>query len=249
MTIKLLKSSELLEKIGKVGTLVKDFQSAFNAGGLVHETACECLLHIYKHGDVMPAQRLYEACGGAVNRSLRTATDRKTLVKAEAVALWFLQMSGKQITVRKNPAGDFNWAMTDKWNRSEELWNKLLEAAEQTPIMEYAQEERQIIRPVYAGQVLNQIDNFIDRVTKSITEEQPNFQGDPEITMRILGQVSEYAHKLFDQEDARNLGMAKQGNVIPFKEKTAEGDKLIRNGEEVTEEEVVGQQEQRAAVG
>src|SRR3954470_6978643 len=90
MTIKLLKASELNEKIGRVGAMVKEFTNAFNAGGLIHETACECLLHINKHGDVTPAQKLYEACGGIVNRSLRSGTDRKTLVKAEAVAMWFL---------------------------------------------------------------------------------------------------------------------------------------------------------------
>jgi hypothetical protein len=248
MTIKLLKASELNDKIGRVAVLVKDFTNAFNAGGLIHETACECLLHINKHGDVTPAQKLYEACGGIVNRSLRSGTDRKTLVKAEAVAMWFLQMSGKQITVRDN-----TWALVPKWNRTDEFWKPLLEAAESTPIMEYAQEERNVIRPIYAGQALSFLDNFIDKVKQNIDlniegDEKPHFLGDPDTTLAVLEETRDFMKKRFEQEDARKLGMAKEGNVTVFKPRAqAEAENqgnqagnentLIRDGEVVKNEQ------------
>ena len=239
MNIKLLSNSELLAKIAKVEEFYKNTTAAFMSGGLVHETACECLLHAQKHGDVGPSQRLYLALGGALDTNGRQVASKSNIIKAESVKAWFVRMSGNQYTARNG-----TWGLKDKWKP--DLF--LLDEAEQTPIQAFAPAERVV--SFSAESILNRIDGFVERIKNDFSrneEGKPYFVGDYEKTLAVAQDIRDYAHKRIEAENMRDMGMATEGNVIqlPTTEQKSEGEtKLIRDGEEVVNE---GQERQAAA--
>lgn len=230
MNIKILTSTELLVKVAQVEAFFKSTTAAFMSGGLVHETACECLLHASLHGDVMPSQRLYLALGGALDTQGRQIAAKSTIIKSESVKAWFVKMSGNQYTARNG-----TWGLKDKWSPDKFL----LDLAEATPIQAFAPAERVV--SFSAESILNRIDGFAERVKQDYArneEDKPYFVGDYDKTMAVVNDIRAFAHKRIEQENPREMGLATEGNVIqlPVKAEAPEPDKLLRNGEEVVEE-------------
>lgn len=229
MNIKVLSSSELLTKIGRVEEFYKNTTAAFESGGLVHETACECLLHASMHGDVGPSQRLYLALGGALDTQGRQAASKNVIIKSESVKAWFVKMSGNQYTARNG-----TWGLKDKWSPDKFL----LDEAEATPIQAFAPAERVV--SFSAESILNRIDGFAERVRNDYSRNEkgkPYFVGDYDKTMAVVNDIRAFARKRIEQENPREMGLATEGNVIELPTKPeAEPDRLLRNGEEVVEE-------------
>jgi hypothetical protein len=158
---------------------------------LIHQYACEALLHVITlgtdgkpFGDVSACFHLYTALGGKDPSSDRTGTLKS----------WFKEMSGDQMTAEKGV-----WKMKKGWS----IDKFQMELAEKTPYYSRTSD------PEAKAYSLSEIMKFLNGIPKRIqkAQEKDKFQGDAAKITALVVDMTQYLTEKAKRLSAQESGV------------------------------------------